>query len=95
MLSRLNCFQPFSSQRDFSLWSLKNMSVSFRVEDQYQATSHSPVYFGVAEVAVRPVVHVRGGVNARCGPLSLWPPFGKSAQIAKGNIFPVATPCCS
>ena len=81
MLSRLNCFEPFSSQRDFSLWSLKNMSVSFRVEDQYQAASHSPVYSGVAEEAVRPAVGVRGGVNARCVPLSLWPPFGKSAQI--------------
>ena len=71
------------------------MSVSFRVEDQYQAASHCPVYSGVAEEAVRPAVGVRGGVNARCVPLSLWPPFGKSAQIAKGNIFPVATPCCS
>ena len=28
---------PFSSQGDFFLWSLKNMSVSFRVKDQCQA----------------------------------------------------------
>ena len=72
-------FQPFSSQRDFFLWSLKNLSVSFRVKDQSQATSHSPVYSGVAEAAVQPAVGVRGGVTARCGPL--WPPFRKSAQI--------------
>ena len=37
-LSRLNFFDlPFSSQGDFFLWSLKNMSVSFRVKDQCQA----------------------------------------------------------
>ena len=81
MLSRLNCFQPFPSQRDFFLWSLKNMSVSFRVKDQSQAASRSSAYSGVAETAVQPAVGVRGGVNARCGPLTLWPPFGKSAQI--------------
>ena len=83
------------SKRLLFLWSLKNMSVFLGVKDQYQAASHSPVYSGVAEVAVQPAVGVRGGVNARCGPLSLGPPFGKSAQTAKGNIFPVATPCCS
>ena len=59
------------------------MSVSFRVKDQSQAASHSAVYSGVAEAAVQPAVGVRGGVNARCGPLSLWPRFGKSAQKYK------------
>ena len=73
---------PFSSHGDFSLWSLKNMSVSFRVKDQCQAASHCPVYSGVAEAEVQPAVGVRGRVTARCGPLSLWPPFGKSAQIS-------------
>ena len=35
VLSRLNFFgMPFSSQGDFFLWSLKNLSVSFRVKDQ-------------------------------------------------------------
>ena len=63
------------------MWSLKNMLVSFRVKDQSQAASHSPVYSGVAEAAVKPVVGVRGGVPARCGPLTLWPPFGRSTQI--------------
>ena len=38
---------PFSSQGDFFLWSLKNMSVSFRVKDQCQAAFHCPVYSGV------------------------------------------------
>ena len=57
------------------------MSVSFRMKDQCKAASHSPVYSGVAEAEVQPVVGARGGVTARCGPLSLWPPFGKSAQI--------------
>ena len=57
--------------------------------------SHIPVYFGVTKAEVQPAVGVRGRVTALCGPLSLWPRFGKSAQIAKGNIFPVATPCCS
>ena len=71
------------------------MSVSFRVKDQCQAASHGPVYSGVAEAEVQPAVGVRGRVTAKCGPLSLLPPFGKSAQIAKGNISPVATPCCS
>ena len=71
------------------------MSVSFRVKDQCQAAFHCPVYCGVAQAEVQPAVGVRGGVTARSGPLSLWPPFGKSAQTAKGNIFPVATPCCS
>ena len=96
VLSRLNFFDmPFSSQGDFFLWSLKKMSVSFRVKDQCQAASHGPVYSGVAEAEVQPAVGVRGRVTAKCGPLSLLPPFGKSAQIAKGNISPVATPCCS
>ena len=66
------------------MWSLKNMSVAFRVKGQYQAASHSPVYSGVAEVAAQPVAGVRGGVTARCRPLSLWPRFAKSAQI---NLF--------
>ena len=57
------------------------MLFSFRVKDQCQAASHCPVYSEVAEAEVQPVVGVRGGVTARCGPLSLWPPFGKSAQI--------------
>ena len=96
VLTLLNFFDlPFSSQGDFFLWSLKNMSVFFRVKDQCQAAFHCPVYSGVAQAEVQPAVGVRGGVTARSGPLSLWPPFGKSAQIAKGNIFPVATPCCS
>ena len=73
-------FQPFSSQRDFFLWSLKNMFVSFRVKGQSQAASHSSVYSGVAEAAVQPAVGVMGGVTDRCGPLTLWPPLGKSAQ---------------
>ena len=78
VLTRLNFFDlPFSSQGDFFLWSLKNMSVSFRVKDQCQAASHYPVYSGVAQAAVG----VRGGATARSGPLSLWPPFGKLAQI--------------
>ena len=77
-------FQPFSSQRNFFLWSLKNMSVSFRVKDQSQAASCSPVY-GVAEAEVQPAVGIRGGVTARCGPLTLWPPFGKSAQICNSE----------
>ena len=82
VLTRLNFFDlPFSSQGDFFLWSLKNMSVSFRVKDQCQAASHCPVYSGVAQAEVQPAVGVRGGVTARSGPLSLWPPFGKSAQI--------------
>ena len=34
-------FQPFSSQGDLFLWSLKNMSVSFRVKDQCQAAFHT------------------------------------------------------
>ena len=63
------------------MWSLKNMSVSFRVKDQCQAAFHCPVYSGVAQAEVQPLVGVRGGVTARSGPLSLWPPFGKSAQI--------------
>ena len=38
---------PFSSQGDFFLWSLKNMSVSFRVKDQCQAAFHwSSVFWG-------------------------------------------------
>ena len=96
VLTLPNCFDlPFSSQGDLFLWSLKNMSVSFRVKDQCQAAFHCPVYSWVAQAEVQPAVGVRGGVTARSGPLSLWPPFGKSAQISKGNIFPVATPCCS
>ena len=43
--------------------------------------SHCPVHSGVAQAEVQPAVGVRGGVTARCGPLSLWPPFGKSAKI--------------
>ena len=74
-------FFSHSPVGDFFLWSLKNMSVSFRVNDQCLAASHSPVYSGVAEAEVQPAVDVRGGVTARCGRLSLWPPFGKSAQI--------------
>ena len=56
-------FQPFSSQREFFLRSLKNMSVSFKVKDQSQAASHNPLYSGVAEAAVQPAVGVRGGVK--------------------------------
>ena len=63
------------------MWSLKNMSVSFRVKDQCQAAFHCPVYCGVAQAEIQPAVGVRGGVTARSGPLSLWPCFGKSAQI--------------
>ena len=57
------------------------MSVSFRVKDQCQAAFYCPVYCGVPQAEVQPAVGVRGGVTARSGPLSLWPPFGKSAQI--------------
>ena len=48
VLTRLNFFDlPFSSQGDFFLWSLKNMSVSFRVKDQCQAApSLSSVFWG-------------------------------------------------
>ena len=60
-------FQPFSSQRDFFLWSLKNMSVFFRVKDQFQAASHSPVYSGVAEGGVQPAV------GAGEGTCQMWP----------------------
>ena len=70
-------FQPFSSQRDFFLWSLKNMSVSFRVKGQYQAASHSPVYSGVAQAAVQPAVGARGGVTASCGSLDSVATFWK------------------
>ena len=57
------------------------MSVCFRVKDQTQAASHSLMYSGVAEAEVQPAVGVRGGVTARCGPLTFRSPFGKSAQI--------------
>ena len=72
VLTRLNFFDlPFSNQGDFFLWSLKNMSVSFRVKDQCQAASHCPVYSGGAQAEVQPAVGVRGGVTARSGSLSL------------------------
>ena len=65
------------------------MSVSFRVKDQCQAAFHCPVYSGVAQAEVQPAVGVRGGVTARSGPLSLWPPFGKSAPyIVTGPYLP-------
>ena len=49
------------------MWSLKNMSVSFRVKDQFQAAFHCPVYCGVAQADVQPAVSVRGRVTARSG----------------------------
>ena len=49
VLTLLNFFDlTFSSQGDFFLWSLNNMSVSFRVKDQFQAAFHCPVYSMVA-----------------------------------------------
>ena len=75
--------------------SKEHVDFFYRMKGLCQAASHSPVYSGVAEAEVQPAVGVSGGVIARCGPLSLWPPFGKSAQITKGYIFPVANPCCS
>ena len=58
-------FQPFSSQRDFFLWSLKSMSVSFRAKDQSQEASQSPLYSGVVEATVQPAVGVRGGFKMK------------------------------
>ena len=80
VLFRLNFFLCHSPVKETSFCGRENMSVSFRVKDQCQAASHCPMYSGVAEAEVQPSVGVRGGVTGRCDPLSLWPPFGKSAQ---------------
>ena len=60
------------------------MSVSFRVKDQSQAVSHSPVYSRVAEAAVQPAVGVRGGVTARCGSFDFVATFWKINSDSKG-----------
>ena len=82
--------QPFSSQGDFFLWSLKNMSVSFRVKDQSQAASPSPVYSGVAGAAVQPGVGVIAVVTARCGSFDFVTTFWKiSSDKTCNNTYSI------